>query len=126
MKVAFLLLYVGIGLLFVALAMPLIRRRVKPNGMYGLRIPATFADEWVWYEANARTGRDLLYIGLFEIIVALLLAPLPFVPWLAYVLVNAAVLLFGAIGMCIVGVQRANRLLKERRSTESRPAAANT
>ena len=123
MKLAFLPLYVGVGLLFVALAMPLIRRRVKPNGMYGLRVPATFADEWVWYEANARSGRDLLYVGLFEIIVAMLLAAMPFVPGPAYVLVNAAVLIGGAIGMCTVGVLRANRLLKERRSSESRPAA---
>jgi len=126
MKLAFLPLFVGIGLLFIALAMPLIRRRVKPNGMYGLRVSATFADEWVWYEANARSGRDLLYLGLLEIIIALLLAALPLVPGLAYVLVNAAVLAGGAIGMCIVGIQRANRLLQERRLPESKPLATNT
>jgi hypothetical protein len=37
------------GSLFVALGIPLMRRRVPPNGAYGLRVPATCADEQAWY-----------------------------------------------------------------------------
>ena len=44
------------GLLLAGLAVPLMRRRVPPNGLYGLRVAATFADEEVWYEANARSA----------------------------------------------------------------------
>ena len=36
----------GTGLVFVAIAIPLIRRRIPPNRLYGLRVPATFVDEW--------------------------------------------------------------------------------
>ena len=57
-------LLAGVGLLFVALAVPLILRRVPPNALYGLRVRATFADDDVWYEANVRSARGLLVIGI--------------------------------------------------------------
>jgi len=53
----------GASLVMISIAIPLLLRRVPPNALYGLRVPATFADEWVWYEANARSGRDLLALG---------------------------------------------------------------
>lgn len=49
--------FVGVGLLLVALGTPLVRRRIRPNWVYGVRVPATLADEWVWYEANAKSGK---------------------------------------------------------------------
>jgi uncharacterized membrane protein len=54
----------GIGLLLIATGIPLLLRRVRPNGIYGVRLPATLADETVWYEINARGGRDLILIGV--------------------------------------------------------------
>ena len=105
-------LFAGSGLLFVFLAIPLIRRRVRPNGLYGLRVPATFADEWVWYEANARTGWDLVWLGSLQIVVALAL------PWVVaesiFTFVWLGVAVAGAVMMAIVGWRRANRLLRER------------
>src|SRR4051812_44592985 len=105
-------LFVAVGLLSIGLAIPLIRRRVKPNKTYGLRVPATFADEWVWYEANAGTGRDLLYGGLCELAAALLLLPISIV---AYALINAGVILVSVLWMVGAGTSRADRLLKQRR-----------
>lgn len=55
----------------------MIRRRVTPNALYGLRVPAAFADEWVWYEANAQSRRDLRRLGVLVVVLAML--P-PFVP----------------------------------------------
>ncbi|RMG79529.1 MAG: SdpI family protein, partial [Chloroflexi bacterium] len=62
-----------LGMLLIALAVPLIRRRIPPNHWYGLRVPATFADERVWYEANARAGKELLTLGVFVIALGALL-----------------------------------------------------
>jgi uncharacterized membrane protein len=112
MKLILAPLFVVLGVVFVGLAMPLVNRRVRPNKLYGLRVPATFADEWVWYEANARTGRDMLYVGLLQIAAALFLLP---VPATAYAIINGVVLLAGTIWVCGVGMRRAERLLKERR-----------
>ena len=67
------IVFILTGTLFIALAIPLIRRRVSPNSLYGFRVPITFSDETIWYEANARSGRDLLGVGLGLIMLALLL-----------------------------------------------------
>jgi uncharacterized membrane protein len=117
--------FAAIGTLLIALAVPLIRRRVKPNSRYGIRLPATFADEWVWYEANARSGRDLLVWGAVEIAVALL-PPLVMLPPLSvqltmtmgliYVFANIIVLLIGTLVFAGVACSRAERLLKARRA----------
>jgi len=47
------------GPLLVLLAIPLWLRLIPPNRFYGVRTRATLADEALWYEVNARSGRDL-------------------------------------------------------------------
>jgi uncharacterized membrane protein len=110
-------LFAFTGLLLVGVSLPMMRRRVPPNSLYGLRVPATFADEWVWYEANARSGRDMaLFGGLFVLAVLLL----PLVPGLTpelYTAACAALLTGGVIACAAVGWRRANRLLAERRGS---------
>jgi uncharacterized membrane protein len=107
------------GVLLCALAVPLMLRKVKPNGFYGLRCPATFADEWVWYEANARSGRELFALGFCELILALAPVIDPTLPLATYAIGNAVFVGFGAVFFAIVGWMRANRLLKERRAAQS-------
>lgn len=97
------------GLLFVGLAVPLIRGRVSPNLLYGLRVPATLADERVWYEANRRSGWDLLWLGAALAALALLL-PLSEVGRNAYALAWSSVAVVGALAVAVVGWRRANRL----------------
>lgn len=106
----------AVGALFVGLGLPLMRRRVPPNALYGLRVPATFADEWVWYEANAHAGRDLLVLGLSEIILAVVLAATPGVSMEKFALANVFYLFFGTLVFAGIGWRRANRLLRERKS----------
>src|SRR6186997_1094904 len=103
---------IGSSLLIIALAIPLTRKRVPPNALYGLRVPATFADQSVWYEANARSGRDFLYLGLVLLVMALAIpiARLGIAAYLAWAILT----LVGVIGTAITGWLRANRLLKER------------
>ncbi|MBW8883920.1 MAG: SdpI family protein [Planctomycetia bacterium] len=114
--VALIVVFAFAAVVVCALAVPLMLRKVKPNALYGLRCPATFADEWVWYEANARSGRELFALGFCELILAL--APMidPTLPLPMYVVGNATFLSFGAIFFAIVGWMRANRLLRERRA----------
>jgi uncharacterized membrane protein len=106
----------GLGVLFIALAIPLILRRVPPNGFYGLRVPATFVDKWVWYEANARTGRDLAVLGVIELLLA------THVPVLGDLepRAKAQVLVVGVVLLAVIGWVRANWLLKVWRRRNSR------
>lgn len=110
-----LVVFVFTGLLFVGLAVPLVLRRVPPNAFYGLRVPATFAHEGVWYEANARSGWDLLWLGVALVTLALVL-PILDVDRIAYTLLWCGAAAVGALSMTVVGWRRANRLLRERSS----------
>lgn len=109
-------LAIFIGFAFIALSIPLVRRRVKPNWLYGLQIPATFADDRVWYEANAKSGRDLLALGTGLCLAGL---ALPFFPGLTTERRLAMVIgltCFGTLILAIVNIVRANRLLRERKA----------
>ncbi|RMD62291.1 SdpI family protein [Candidatus Parcubacteria bacterium] len=104
-----------LGVLFIVLAIPLIRRRVPPNHWYGLRVPATFAHERVWYEANARMGRDLLVLGILVIALGALLYGATMPAWLS-VLLWSAFVLSGVIFVTVRSWRFANHLLERYKS----------
>jgi uncharacterized membrane protein len=104
-----------LGLLFIALGWPMATRRVPPNRWYGLRVPATFADKTVWYDANAVTGRDMVGLGIVLAVVALLLPRIVSLDSTIYTLVCALVLGVGSLIFSLRGWRLANRLLRERR-----------
>ena len=60
-------MYMVIGVLFIALGIPLAARRVPPNGLYGYRVPATVNDPKVWYPVNETCGRWMVATGLATI-----------------------------------------------------------
>jgi hypothetical protein len=65
--------FVSLGLVMIATAIPLVKRRVKPNGLYGFRTPKTLRNERIWYEANAYSGRLLLWLGIVVTVTSILL-----------------------------------------------------
>ena len=67
----FMLLFIAVGLLNVGLSVPLIRRWVKPNHLYGFRTPKTMSSERIWYEANAYAGKLLLRTAIIFIAAAI-------------------------------------------------------
>ena len=71
------IMFVGMGLLIVGLSVPMILRRVKPSPWYGFRTPKTLADEGIWYEANAYSGRLLLVLGTIWAVGAVVLRYVP-------------------------------------------------
>jgi hypothetical protein len=111
------LLFPAVGLLLALLGWPLAARRVGPNPWYGLRVPATFADREVWFDANAIAGRDLMVLGVVLLLVALILPRVSGIPEAAYGGVCAGLLGVGALVMTVRGWRAANRLLRERRGS---------
>ena len=57
------LLFAGVGLLFIALSVPLIQERVPPNSSYGFRTAKSLSDPKIWYAINRVSGVDLLIAG---------------------------------------------------------------
>ncbi len=102
------ILYVILGLLMVVLAVPLIKRKVKPNWFYGFRVSQTLRDPETWYEVNAHFGRRLLATGVATTLTALLLyhAPSLDVDSYAWALLAVFALFFG------VGLAQSWRYMK--------------
>lgn len=103
-------LCVAAGVLLIMGGIPLYLRRVPPNPLYGVRLRAT-RDERIWYEINARAGRDLVVIG------AVYLCLLGFTTWFGQswipafkVLGPLVVLIVGLIADTIMVTTAASRL----------------
>lgn len=60
-----------LSVVVMAIGLPLILRRIPPNGFYGFRTPRTRADPALWYGANAFAGWALLLAALATALVAL-------------------------------------------------------
>jgi uncharacterized membrane protein len=110
------ILFAALGLILALIGWPLAQRRVAPNRWYGLRVPATFADQRVWYEANAVAGRDLIALGVLLLVLAITLPTVAGVRGPAFAIVEAGVAAIGSLVMTVRGWRLANRLLRERRA----------
>lgn len=110
----------GVGVLLIALAIPLMRRRIKPNWMYGVRFPATMADESVWYDMNARGGRDLVGIGVLYLIL-LTVAWVFGAGWSPAVrfLIPVGFLVIALLGDAVLLAIASSRMLKQRRASQA-------
>ena len=108
----FLVVFVVVGLLYVALGVPLQSRRVKRNVWYGLRIGETLANDEVWYEANAACGKQFIILGASE---ALLAIALYFVPWSDpehYALTLSGVVTVSTMILAFWGIAKAREISK--------------
>jgi uncharacterized membrane protein len=93
--------YTVAGVLLALLAIPMVRRRIPPNGLYGFRVPRTIENPDLWYDANEFAGRRLLLCGICTIAAALILSAIPGITLDAYALGCAAVSL-GALAVTVV------------------------
>ena len=69
-------LFALVGILFVAVSIPLILGKVPPNTIYGFRTAKTLSDPEIWYEANRISGQDLCIAGIFTLIASLVMMAL--------------------------------------------------
>jgi uncharacterized membrane protein len=111
------ILFLCIGLLMIALAIPLILGRVPPNTWYGFRIRLTLSDPEIWYPANRHGGWLLLIVGLVTIAAALLLPLVPGMRGEAYGLWVSAIMVAGVLVCLVLSVRQARVLASERDST---------
>jgi hypothetical protein len=89
--------YIALGLILCAVSLPLILGRIKPNRIYGFRIPTTLNDPQVWYPANAYAGRWLLVIGALFTLAATLARFIPGITPDRYAILMAALILGGLL-----------------------------
>jgi len=70
-------MYTFFGLLLIAIAVPMVKRKVPRNPIYGFRTRKTLSRDDIWYKANEYSGRTLIVVGIVTVLTALVLAPIP-------------------------------------------------
>lgn len=64
---------IGIGVLLIAIGVPLLLGKIGRNKIYGYRIPRTLSDDRIWYPVNALTGLWMIWAGLLAAVIGVLL-----------------------------------------------------
>ena len=54
---------IGLGVLFLVIAFPLLRGKIKRNSWYGFRFKKSFASEELWLKINRFGARKLCFVG---------------------------------------------------------------
>jgi hypothetical protein len=57
-----------VSVIVIILAVPLILKKIPPNGFIGFRTPKTLSTPEIWYAANRYLGWALLFAGLSALI----------------------------------------------------------
>ena len=57
-----------VGMLEIIMGLPLLLGKVKPNWIYGFRLPKTLSDDETWYKSNRYVGRDFVVAGIIVIL----------------------------------------------------------
>ena len=95
-----LVLYLVFGLFLTLISLPLIGEKVKPNPLYGFRVPSTLNNSQIWYAVNKHAGKRLLATGIVFTIAAIGLYFVPEISLDAYALsCMAFFMVVFAIGM---------------------------
>lgn len=94
-----LMLFLFSGVLQIVLSIPLIRGRVRPNALYGLRIKRTLENADLWYAANRYAAWRMLWVGLLLMAFAAVSYFLP-ITFIVYALTGLIILL-GGLGVAL-------------------------
>ena len=101
-----------VGLVTIAVALPLIQKKIKMNRWYGVRIPAAFESDARWFEINAYGGRVLARAGALIAVVAVPEFFLAKPYWVAGALAEAAVMIL-TLGGALLNILRHSRVTKK-------------
>jgi uncharacterized membrane protein len=71
--VVLILTTIVVGMSEIILGIPLLFEKIKPNWVYGFRLPNILSNEEIWYKSNKYVGRDFIVAGMIVIIGSLIL-----------------------------------------------------
>ena len=107
-----LLIYIFMGVLFIAISIPLIKRKVKINNWYGVRLPQTMKNEEIWYEVNEKSGKHLFAFGTIIIFFSILFYIGNFFSSIVSFVIMTVLIYIGIIAIVIKASSFANKLTK--------------
>lgn len=68
---------IGVGALIIVLCVPLLQGRIKPNGLYGMRLPKSFESEANWFKINRFGARKFIGWSLVLMLLGIVACFLP-------------------------------------------------
>ena len=71
------LLNVFIGFLIILFCIPLVKRKIKMNKWYGIRISKSFKSEENWYKINEYGGKIFIYWSILIVLMGIISLFLP-------------------------------------------------
>jgi len=107
-----LLIYIFVGILCIAISIPLIKRKIKINNWYGVRLPQTMKNEEIWYEVNEKSGKNLFAFGIIIIFFSILFYIGNFFSSIVSLVIMTVFIYIGIIIIVIKASSFANKLTK--------------
>ncbi len=95
--------YLVVSLVIIVVSLPLVFRKIKMNGIYGIRIPEAFKSEERWYQINRFGGILFLVWGVVLGFCGGIGLMLPSSCWTAYSAISLG-LIFGGLILVVVAV----------------------
>jgi hypothetical protein len=87
------------GAIFIAISMPLLKRKVKMNKWYGFRIPKAFQSEENWFRINAYGARKLIVWSVPMILMGILCLFIPLTDLTVLIFGSGPIALFASIAI---------------------------
>jgi len=103
-RLIMLLVMLSSAVLGIVGGIPMMLRKIPPNGFIGIRTPTTFSDPDIWYKTNAYAGRYMVWSN--SVLVALIIAAyfLHSVSDIAYCIVMTVGLVLMVVVLCVISV----------------------
>lgn len=102
--------YIVGALVLIAVSVPLLMRKVRPNYFYGFRTRQTLGSEQVWYDVNAYSARWLIGAGVLTLVTALLVALIPGIGIDGYAIICSVIMLSALTAAVIMSLRYARTL----------------
>jgi len=56
--------FLGCGILFILISLPLIYKKIRPNRWYGFRTKKAMSSHEIWYDINSYMAKGILIVGI--------------------------------------------------------------
>ncbi|MBK8945753.1 MAG: SdpI family protein [Ignavibacteriae bacterium] len=106
-----------VGIIMIALSIPLILQKVKINHWYGIRLPETMKDEKIWFETNKFGGKYLFNIGASIVVISIVLYFQKIIPDIYAFIFITIFIYVSVIGFAIKSSKLATTISKKKNKT---------
>ena len=87
------IIHIVAGIIVILASIPLIKRKISMNSIYGVKIPQAYESKERWFDINQYGGRLLLKFGAILFFTAMAGLAIPVAYWVTYDLGSTVIVL---------------------------------